>query len=306
VLLGRPLAAELFEHRPGPVDRVVVVPPSHGVREESGRPPDAAVLEAFLAAMGAERFDLALQMHGGGRWSNPFVTRLGAARTAGSRAPDAEPLDTSLHYARDQSEIVRALEVVGLVGAAPVGFEPRLEVTARDLEEARTHTPADGYAVLHPGAVDARRRWPAEHFARLGDELVGTGLEVVVTGAPDEASTVAEVVGRMRARARDLCGALTLGGLAGTLSRAALVVANDTGPLHLAAAVGAPTVGLYWWPNVITSAPLTRRRHRVLISNRHACPVCGAELLAGACAHDASSIADIEVAAVIAAARSLR
>lgn len=306
VLLGRPLAAQLLEGRPGPVDRVVVVPPSEGVREESGRPPDAAALERFFVAMQAEGFELALQMHGGGRWSNPFVTRLGAARTAGSRAPDAGPLDASLHYARDQSEVVRLLEVVGLVGAVSVGYEPRLEVTDADLEEAAAHAPARPYAVLHPGAVDVRRRWPAEHFAEVGDELVRTGLDVVLTGGPDEAATVAEVVARMREGARDLCGALTLGGLAGTLSRAALVVANDTGPLHLAAAVGARTVGLYWWPNVVTSAPLTRRRHRVLIANRHTCPECGAELLEGACGHEVSSIADIGIPAVIAATRELR
>lgn len=297
------MAAELLENRPGPVDRVVVVPPSRGVREESGSPPDPAALEAFFAAMRAERFELALQMHGGGRWSNPFVLGLGARRTAGPRAPDAEPLDTWLPYVRDRSEVMRMLEVVGLVGALPFGYDPALAVTSADLEAAPA--PTRPYAVLHPGAVDPRRRWPAECFAQVGDALARRGLGVLVTGGPAEAAVGAQVVARMAQPAVDLTGALELSGLIGTLSRAAVVISNDSGPAHLAAAVGARTVGLYWWPNVVTSAPRNRREHRVLVSERRSCPACGAELHPPACSHEVSAIADIPVAAVAAAAEEL-
>lgn len=299
------MAAALLEGRPSPVDRVVVVPPSHGVNEESGPAAPPGVLDAFFAAMRAERFELALQLHGGGRWSNPFVARLGAERTAGSSAADAEPLDAWIPYVRDRSEVGRMLEVVGLVGAAPVGWTPRLAVTPADRAEAAERAPAGPYAVLHPGAVDPRRRWPAEHFARVGDALARRALGVAVTGGPGESEVGAEVVARMSAPAADLTGGLRLGGLMGTLAGAAVVVSNDTGPLHLAGAVGAPTVGLYWWPNVVTSAPRERRRHRVLVSERRACPACGASLRPPACAHEDSSIADIPVPAVVAAAEGL-
>src|SRR5205807_1381925 len=72
-----------------------------------------------------------------------------------------------------------------------------------------------------------------------------------------------------------LVDALPLGGFAALLARAAVVVSNDTGPVHLAEAVGAPTVGLYWVGNLINGAPVDRARHRPLISWTIHCPECG-------------------------------
>jgi ADP-heptose:LPS heptosyltransferase len=85
-LLGRPWHASFLRDRPGPVDRVIVVPPSRGVREEPGAAEDPRELDGFFARMRAERFDVALQMHGGGRWSNPFATRGRGRGPRGGRA----------------------------------------------------------------------------------------------------------------------------------------------------------------------------------------------------------------------------
>src|SRR2546426_2021754 len=81
VLLARAWHREFLAGRPGPVDRVVEVPPSRGINDEPGRVEVPARLEAFFAGMRRERFDLALQLHGGGRNSNPFLLRLGAGLT---------------------------------------------------------------------------------------------------------------------------------------------------------------------------------------------------------------------------------
>lgn len=91
VLLGQAWHARFFRGRPGPVDRVIVVPPSRGVNGSETTDDDPAALGRFFAAMQAERFDLASQLHGGGRHSNPFVRRLGARVTAGLKSVDAEP-----------------------------------------------------------------------------------------------------------------------------------------------------------------------------------------------------------------------
>lgn len=91
VLLGQHWHRGFLTGRPGPWDRVVVVPGCRGVNDSV--PDDPAGIETFFAGMRAERFDLAVQLHGGGRHSNPFVRRLGARVTAGLRTPDAEPLD---------------------------------------------------------------------------------------------------------------------------------------------------------------------------------------------------------------------
>jgi ADP-heptose:LPS heptosyltransferase len=273
--------------------------------------PDAAEnspeLEAFFAEARRENFDLALQMHGGGRYSNPFVRRLGAGLTAGLKAPDAVPLDRWVPYVYFQPEILRLLEVVGLVGARPVALEPRLAVTEKDLEEAeRAVPPASGtLVVLNPGAGDGRRRWPVEKFAQVGDALAESGAQVVVHGAEWERPLVEGVTSHMCAQAQTVCGSLSLGGLAGLLSRARLMVSNDSGPLHIAAAVGAATVGLYWCGNLITAGPMTRARHRPAISWRLNCPECGFDCTTGECGHHASFVADIRVEEVLASAREL-
>ena len=113
----------------------------------------------------------------------------------------------------------------------------------------------------------------------------------------------------MSNEALNLCGRLSLGGLAGLLSRCGVVVSNDSGPLHLAGAVGAATVGIYWGPNLINAGPPTRTRHRPALSWRPDCPdcpVCGASFFDGnGCEHSASVVADVQVEEVAGSALDL-
>ncbi len=91
VYLGQAWHAGFLSGRPGPWDRVVAIPCFGGVND-SGRE-DRKLLESFFAAMADEEFDLAVQLHGGGRYSNALVGRLGARLTVGPRTPDAPALD---------------------------------------------------------------------------------------------------------------------------------------------------------------------------------------------------------------------
>ena len=306
VLLGKQWHYEFLRDRPGPIDRVVVIPPYGGVSAEPGAPEDREALARFFDAMRAERFDLALQLHGGGRYSNPFTRKLGARATAGLRTSDADPLDRNVPYVYFQPEILRYLEVVSLIGAAPTGIEPAVDVTARDIAEVEALglPPGAPLAVLHPGATDPRRRWPAEHFAAIGGALARAGAHVAVIGSGEERALAADVTARIAPPAIDLCGRLTLGGLAALLARSRVVVSNDSGPLHLAAAVGAATVGIFWCGNMINGGLPTRARHRPAISWRLNCTICDRNTLFDACAHRASFI-DVPVDDVCAAALEL-
>jgi len=304
VLLGRAWHADFLTDRPGPVDRVIVTPAAEGVNADGA--PDPAALAAFFARMAAEELDVALQLHGGGRFSNPFTRRLGARLTAGPRDHDAEPLDRWLRYVLYQPEVARWLEVAGLVGAEPVTLAPRIAVTERDRAQAAPHLPdARPLAVLHPGAGDPRRHWPAERFAALGDRLARRGYAVAVNGTPPERPIVDAVLGAMREDARDLCGALSLPALVGVLDHASLLVSNDSGPMHVGLAVGTPTVGIYWIGNLVTAGPLVRAHHRSLASFRVHCPACGADCTRVDCGHPASFIADVPLEEVAAAAEDL-
>lgn len=177
VLLGLGWHAAFLAGRPQPIDRVVVIPPCPGVGEAEDFVADPAALADFFAVQSAEGFDLALQLHGGGRFSNPFIRRLDARLAVGLRTPEAAPLDRWLPYLPYQHEVLRFLEVVGLVGGGPVPLAPQLAATTDDLAAAARALPDDGrpLVVLHAGATDPRRRWPPAHFAAVGDALAAAG-----------------------------------------------------------------------------------------------------------------------------------
>ena len=297
-LLGGPLQTELLSRRQEPVAHAITVPPSTGVNgPDTGVEEDEEKLERFFADMREERFDLALQMHGGGGYSNPFVSRLRARVTVGAQADGAQALDRTMPYVYFQSEILRYLEIAGLVGARTADLEPYLGVMDEDLAEARNAVPEaeDTLVALHPGAGDSRRRWPPEKFATVGDALAEAGARVAVVGVEEDQALISDIVDTIKHEAFDLCGQLSLGGLTGLLSRCAVVVSNDSGPLHLAGAVGAATVGIYWGPNFINAGPPNRVRHRPALSWRSSCPACGATLFDHDCGHAVSVVDDVPV-----------
>lgn len=330
-LIGRAHHAELLCGRPSPVDAVEVAPPYGGVTAPEGAPQAGPELDGFFARMRARRFDLALQLHGGGANSTPFLHGLGARTTAGLRARGAPALDRWVRYSLPQHEVLRYVEAVGLVGAGtPPSLVPRLAVTAADRAaadraaadraaagraaadraeaDAADSTAAAGHtaerratAVLHPGATDARRRWPADRFAAVGRALHDRGLDVLVSGDTRDAP-LAEATAE-RCAGRSIAGTVGLSGLLGVLERAAIVVSNDSGPLHLAAAVGTPAVGVYWWPNVLTFGPPATDRCRPVVSWRSRCPRpgCGADHnpLRRACGHGDSFVADVDTTEVL-------
>jgi ADP-heptose:LPS heptosyltransferase len=310
VLLGREWHAAFLADRPGPIDRVIPLP--RGLPPDDAPPLRPAEERRVLESLADEGFDVAIQLHGGGRHSNGVVQALGARVSAGTRTSDAPNLDRSIPYEYFQPEIFRGLETVALVGAPSVTFEPHLETTERDALAARRQLgplvdfdDATPLVVLHPGATDGRRRWPAASFAAVGDAVADFGARVVLTGTQPEAGLVADVARRMRGPAANAAGRLDLNALTGLLAAASLVVANDTGPLHLAEALGRPTVGIYWCGNVINAAPFFRARRRVHMSWRLACPTCGTDCMQATCDHRETFVADVPVDEVVASATEL-
>lgn len=318
-LLGAPLHAALLADRPSPVAEVVVVPAVPGVRDSAGEEPDPVAAAAFRRDMQGRGFDLAVQLHGGGRHSNPFVRSLGARHAVGAATPDAAPLDRTVRYTDLQHETLRTLDVVALAGATPVALEPVVTTTAGDLERAAAY--AAGHTgrplvALHPGATDRRRRWPPSSFVAVVRALAERDVTVVLVGDESEAPLAESVVAAARgvlASGRhglvtSLAGRLSIPDLVGLLATADLFVGNDSGPRHLAQAVGTATVSVWWIGNVVTYGPLTRVRHRVHVSWTTRCPECGAPAAGPAgerCGHDPSFVASVAVEDVVADAMDL-
>lgn len=282
-LLGTEAHAVLFRGRPGPVHRVEPLPYAHGVRPG---PEDPEAVEDFMERMRARKFDLAVQLHGGGRNSNPFLLRLGSRHTVGTRTEDAAALERSVPYLYYQHEVLRALEVVGLAGAAPAALQPEL-APLPDEEELASEWLDPGrpsLVTIHPGATDPRRRWPASSFAQVAARAAADGSQVLLVGDETDVPLADEVVALAREHTddggsiRSVAGCLTLAELSAVLRASDVMLGNDSGPRHLAQAVGTPTVGIYWVGNLIMAGALGRTLHRVHLSWTTHCPQCGADL----------------------------
>jgi ADP-heptose:LPS heptosyltransferase len=263
-LCGLPWAAELARRLPG-VDEFIPFPGHPALPE---RQPGAGEFEAFVDAMRARRFDLALQMHGSGQVVNRIVAAFGARSSAGFATAGAPPLALSVPWPTSGTEIERCLALTDALGAPRRGLQLDLPVREDDRAAARALLAAAGvhgrYAIVHPGAQLPSRRWPVERFAAVADALAARGLAVVVTGSAGEAALARALCAQAARPPIDLAGRTELGTLAALVADAALLVCNDTGLSHVAAAVGTPSVVVASGSEVARWAPLDRQRHRVL------------------------------------------
>ncbi|HET9385297.1 MAG TPA: lipopolysaccharide heptosyltransferase II [Gemmatimonadales bacterium] len=131
-----------------------------------------------------------------------------------------------------------------LADEAPGVYRPQLRPTPDDAQVAAGLIDGD-FVALAPGSIWGSKRWP--YYAELAARLEG---DVVVVGGQDDAALGDEIVravegGRGRSRAVNACGRLTLRQSAALIGRAALLVTNDSAPLHLATAMGTPVVALF-------------------------------------------------------------
>ncbi|HLJ66905.1 MAG TPA: glycosyltransferase family 9 protein [Chloroflexota bacterium] len=228
---------------------------------------------AFVEEQRRYRYDLVVQMHGSGEQSNPCALALGGRHTAGyyhGRPPQG--LEPAAPYPDEQHEVARNLGLARLLGCPPppaadlklefpVSFEDRVEAH-RLLSPLQDRS--GPLVTIHPGSKDPVRRWPPARFAALADGLVRRlHARIVVAGGADEQAIAAAVVAGMRYPAIDVSGHTSLGGLAALIKCSDLFIGNDSGPSHLAEAVGTPSIRIFrrsggQW------GPLDRTRHLIV------------------------------------------
>jgi ADP-heptose:LPS heptosyltransferase len=241
-LIGLPGAQELV-HRLGYIDRLLPFPGFPGL---PGSEPQLAAVPEFFRSAQTSGFDLVIQLHGDGALTNPLCAATGARLTAGfyplgGWCPDEQRFAP---WSERGSEVRRWLRHRELA----------------DLHGLQRHR----YVCLHPGARLASRRWPVERFAQVADRLSEQGLRVVITGTSAEHSIAEQLMASMRAPALNLTGGTDLGMFAALLSEARLLVCNDTGASHVAAATRTPSVVVCAGSDPERWAPLDTERHHVL------------------------------------------
>jgi ADP-heptose:LPS heptosyltransferase len=273
--IGRPWAEEPVA-RLSTVDRFLPFPGYPGITESP--------TSATQAVSQWPRFDLAIQMHGSGEVSNGFVAALEATHSVGFGPPEDRRLTAALNWVESEPEPLRWLRLADAVGAAPAGLHLEFPVTAAERAKAAAligppdERPAIG---LHTGSSNPSRRWPAGSFAELGDRLAELSqARIVLTGSNHERSLTASVCRLMKAPAIDLAGMTDLGELAAVVSALDLLVTNDTGASHLAAATRTPSIILFGPTRPERWAPLDRRLHQAIdASSNSGAPADGAAAL---------------------------
>ncbi len=214
----------------------------------------------------------------------------GVARIAGASVDyPGSLLDVRLRPGEDLPEDIpepeRALAIATAAGF-PSSDDGLLRVEG--VPDTSRLTGGGTYTVLHPGAAVPARRWPVERFARTARLLEDAGRRLVLTGGPGERELTGAIAERAPASI-DLAGACALPELAGVLAGADAVVVGNTGPAHLAAAVGTPVVSLFspvvpavrWAPYGVPRRILGDQGAACRGSRARECPIPGHPCLTG-------------------------
>lgn len=265
-LISLPWAQALVKNLSVYVDRFVEFGGYRGLTD-TALDPDRS--QRFIDDQRAYGYDMVIQMHGAGGQSNPCARALGARRTAGfylGQRPDY--LEPAVPYPEHLPEVLRCLELPRALGCPDLGPRLAFPILPGDRQEAdRLLDPVLGSRPLigiHAGAKSTIRRWPARNFALLAEILTRQhGATIVLTGGEQEEDF--ETLGRpIDAPVLDLTGQTPLGTLAAVLASLDLLVVNNTGPAHLAEAVGTTTVRIFDLDETWRWAPLDETRHRVV------------------------------------------
>jgi ADP-heptose:LPS heptosyltransferase len=247
-LLARPFAATLLAHT-GLVDAIETadIPWTAPARKYALERWARAGLPSLLRRLRAARFDLVLDARMDAR-SNALTYLSGAARRVGFDAGGATALLTDLLPARVEGthKVDDWLALARYVGADTRGVRPTLRVTEEERARARATLadagvrPGDLVVALHVGASHHTKRWDERHFATVADGAAErSGARVVVFVDPDGAGAglpTRHPVTELRLGLRDFMAAV---------AECRLLVSNDTGPMHIAAALGVPVVAVF-------------------------------------------------------------
>ncbi|HEV7855823.1 MAG TPA: glycosyltransferase family 9 protein [Herminiimonas sp.] len=268
-LVGLPWAQQFAARFSHYIDAFHSFPGHHALPEQPVREDELA---GFYRNMQAQKYSLALQLHGSGEISNGIVKQFGAQLQAGYVTPGSNDEDGDCYFPYPASgpESLRLLELMQLLGARDDDAHLEFPLLQEDWDELDKSGKTagllpGGYICIHPGARFRDKCWPPQRFAETADKLSQEfGLQVVLTGSHKEADLTAAVARHMKTPAIDTASPLSIGAMAALMSGARLLVCNDTGVSHIAAGLRLKSVVIFNKADIDRWAPLDHRLHRCL------------------------------------------
>jgi len=263
VLLATPVLSRLRESFPKAHLAMLVNPVTDDVVRDHPVLDEVLVLERgnlarqwrFVRDLRRRRFDLVIDLTDGDRsallsWLSSAPVRLGynsEGRWRGALYTQVVEADRfAMHTVRYHS---KAMEALGLAGSPPAPFLAVAPEARREADRLLRVAGVDGarqFVCLHPGARWWFKAWPADRYAALADLIQQeTPAQALFLGGDQEQSLESRIADGMKTPFRSLIGKTGLRALAAVLERAALMVSNDNGPMHMAAALRVPVVGLF-------------------------------------------------------------
>ena len=240
----------------------------------------------FYRNLRRKRFDLAIDLFGNPRsavltWLSGAENRVGYAFRGRRLAYNTvvTPRGQAGHEVLFHLEALEALDIPVVTTRPVVAIPGAAERKAN--RWLCGHIQGNGTVIgLNPGGGWAIKRWPPDRFGRLADALIDEfGVDVLVTWGPGEEGLVEEVAGAMRNRPL-VIPAATLAELGAYLKRCRLLVSNDSGPMHMAAALDVPTVGIFGPTDPLAQGPwgdghgvVRKESVDCLGCNRTECPI---------------------------------
>jgi ADP-heptose:LPS heptosyltransferase len=233
---------------------------------------DSKKIIPFLIKMRMERFDLIIQMHGNGSVVNPLMKLLGSKRIAGYFERGRYCPDKKLYmpYPEEGSEVEKHLKLMEHLEVPLLGMDLEFPVFKEELLKFNNLCKETGlkpkeYVCVHPGARDKKRWWPAEKFSQIADKIAEKGYQIVLTGTTEEKPAIDSVIDLMNFPAINLGGKTDLGILAELIKNAKMILSNDTGVSHIAAAVKTPSIVIFISSDPVRWAPVDKRLHHVIL-----------------------------------------
>lgn len=283
-LVGQAWAAD-WASRIAAIDEFIALPPHPLI----GLPSTPGAWADFVSQMVGMQLDLAVQLHGSGGVSNGIVSQWQARHTLVFHEPGLQPLPGTWgvpwpERGSEPRRLMRLLQPLGLKADVAAPLSLNHPVTDEDRQElasllgpcARAAEQGHGWVCVHAGSKWASRRWPSARFAEVAGELSRRGLDILLTGGEPERG-LAEEISRQVPNAINLCGRTNLWTLGAAIDGARLLICNDTGVSHIAAARRVPSVVISCGSDVARWSPADPLRHRVLWSAPPCRPCMGCE-----------------------------